>query len=277
MKWRIFHLIALAAAPALMAAGGGQTEVRKPAADAARVGQQALRTDGMPKAIIIPHSSSVNFSTTMSVFVWIKTTDTSHNTGIFAKSNYTQAKRCWGIETWDHGRRLLALLSDNGRTIQSIYGDTVINDGQWHHVGWTYAAGKVELYVDKRMETKTFLTNHRPIPSLNQEAATAVTIGSLLNGDKPTLSIAGTIFRPIAINKALSQAEVDELYDLDFAGSRDPTRLSFWSDVKLSARFSAGSVHDDTANGNQAAFSGGEFQFVDDLPGRSSTGTERPR
>lgn len=223
-------------------------------------------------AVIIPHSSSISPTTAASIFAWVKTTDTSNNLGIFAKSNYTENKRCLALETWGNGisPRGLAVVSSDGSTVNSIYGEDAINDGAWHHVGFTYSAGTVWNYWNAIREDGQTVLTANTINSLNQDATTEWTIGSLLNGNTPALNFVGKIFCPVTTNTALTAAQVAELFNHSADGRCRVSDLSFASSIKAAYAFdnrdSLASVKDDSGNANHGTYNGSLSDYSTDVP-----------
>lgn len=220
-------------------------------------------------SIIIPHSSSISPSTLLSSFVWLKSTVAGGNLGIFAKSNYTQNKRCWGLETY--GPNIGVLLSHNGQIGRFTVGDDVWNDGYWHHLGFTYNAGTLTMYVDARQQVKTVITNNNPTTALNQDATTSMTVGSLLNGTSPTLQLAGSYFRPITTLTELTPTQVQELYDLDKNGSPGVINsLSFRNSIAMTERYDSrdtlANVLDESGNGNNGVYDGNLSDYKTAVP-----------
>jgi len=105
-----------------------------------------------------------NLLSEMSVFAWIRTTYDSGTPGTWNNAN-------WSILDFDRSEVFTFTLNGTGEVQMSgapaggnttdiggglfdIVGSTRCNDGQWHHVGWTYSVSKQEIvmYVDGQFD-----------------------------------------------------------------------------------------------------------------------------
>lgn len=238
---------------------------------------RSLRMDGVDEHVVIPHSSSLNLAGEMSAFVWVKTFDQTNNTGMLAKSNYTETKRCWGIETYNNGANLGIMLSSAGNpgSVAKFWvGSTKINDGAWHLVGFTLTASpfSLKLYVDGVEESVITKVTDLAFTDLNQDASTEVTIGSLLTGDNPALPIEGFLHRPIIVNTNIG-ASVSEIYNSG-ASFTNVSDLSFAANVvgcwKFSIADSLTAMKDESGNANHGVYVNGDgTDFRSLVPGTS--------
>jgi hypothetical protein len=146
----------------------------------------------------------------------------------------------------------------------------VINDGIWHHVGFTLDASPfaLTLYVDGLAQTATLVTD-LTFSGLRQDATVDVTIGSLLSGASPALPIEGDIHRPIICDKVLTQSEINELYG-NGASFDEVSDLTFSANVVASYKFSAADslsgVLDETTNNNDGTYNGELADFITAVP-----------
>jgi predicted heme/steroid binding protein len=231
----------------------------------------SLSVDGVDEYVRIPHSSGLNITGEITVAIWTTTTDTTNNTGMIAKSNYTENKRCWGVETYNNGANLGVMLAAADGTSAKFYtGNSIINDGIPHLVGFTLDASPFDftIYVDNTEQTVVKVTD-LTFNDLRQDATVDVTIGSLLSGSNPALPIEAVLHRPIIINKKLSSVEWAELYGAG-VGFENISDLSFAANVVASYRFSAADtlavVRDESGNNNHGSYNGELADFVDTVP-----------
>lgn len=81
---------------------------------------------------------------TLTVSVWVKTTDTTH--GIAGEYNTTGNQRGWlfyinsGVPTF--------IASADGTDTPLRAASTTVNDGAWHHIAAVFSAGTINLYID---------------------------------------------------------------------------------------------------------------------------------
>jgi hypothetical protein len=230
---------------------------------------RSLETDGVSKIVRIPGTSSIhNLTTAMSAFVWFKTTSTVNNTGLLAKNDYN-GHRCWGIETLTSGTKAIGMVSADGSVASKTYATrAIINDGIWHHFGWTYTSGTLKIYLDGVEDTSPVKVTDTAITTINIDATTNVTIGGLLFGGTPSLLNAGRTNQPRIFNRVLTGAEVTELYNGGL--NCELSALSFSSACVASYRFDGNdtltSVKDESGHGNDGAYSGTLADYKLDVP-----------
>ena len=183
---------------------------------------QALEFDGGDDSVDISHDGSIDFSRTdpFSIFLWMRTTEATTYGPLVNKLTSSPQYRGYYIQRGDGSgdpdtEKILAvgILNDwNTDTSIAVAGDSVINDGNWHHVGFTYngtgVAAGVALYVDGVSETKTVATDGLGSNTINNTQP--LTIGRELTD----LYFDGDIDDVRVYNRALSADEAFKLYNL---------------------------------------------------------------
>lgn len=93
----------------------------------------------------------------MSVFCWVRTTFNSGTAGTWNNNN-------WSILDFDRSEVFTFTLNGTGEVQMSgrdntnnyfdIVGTQRCNDGQWHHIGWTYSStdNEIIMYVDGEVD-----------------------------------------------------------------------------------------------------------------------------
>ncbi|NQU50909.1 MAG: PKD domain-containing protein [Bacteroidetes bacterium] len=97
--------------------------------------------DGTTNPLTIPGFTGINGAGSRSVACWIKTTANTANTGIvhwgasgsFSRSSFKYNKT--GTIRFEY--------QGGGHN-----GATIVNDGEWHHIAYTYDGSTIKLYVD---------------------------------------------------------------------------------------------------------------------------------
>lgn len=233
---------------------------------------RSLDFNGTDRYVSIPITSSIDFDEDMSAFCWIRTTDTAQNQGIFAHSQYVQTQRCWGVETWDSGSHLGVMISEEGGTVAKFWvGTDGINDGLWHHVGFTLVKDPFafKLYVDGVEQVPNKVTDNA-FTTLNQEPDIPQTIGCLLDAGAPALAIAGKIYQPINCNIALDAGQIAELFNGGI-GFTTVASLSFSANVSSEYQFNGldavDNVTDSSGNENTGELINGTLDnYSTDVP-----------
>ena len=148
------------------------TALQKPAFQLAE-----LTLDGS-KAYLVPMQQTPNLTGSLSIGMWIKTTQTEVD--LVSKYDWKSQRRSYvfGIGGQsDPGSKpgtLYAWLSENQHPFRGpiIYGSTAVNDGKWHHIALRFEAGKsIQLYVDGKLDSAAEMTGemiasiaHSPLP-----------------------------------------------------------------------------------------------------------------
>jgi hypothetical protein len=93
----------------------------------------------------------------MSIFCWVRTTYNSGTVGTWNNNN-------WSILDFDRSEVFTFTLNGTGEVQMSgrdgtnnyfdIVGTQRCNDGEWHHIGWTYSStdNKIIMYVDGEID-----------------------------------------------------------------------------------------------------------------------------
>lgn len=168
----------------------------------------------------------------MSVFAWVKTTYDSGTPGSWNNAN-------WAILDFDRSEVFTFTLNGTGEIQMSgdavggnnggigagffdIVGNTRCNDGQWHHVGWTYSVSKQEIvmYVDGQVDA-TFIADGNMAPLGNGPTRYGIVGDGSEMGDPSTLNgnniyFDGDLGKLTFIDsEALSLGAVKQLYNRD--------------------------------------------------------------
>jgi len=133
----------------------------------------ALDFDGIDDYIVIPNYHGITGTEARTFEAWIKTTS-----GIWSRivtwGNFGEASKHWYL-FMENLTGFLILKVKSG----SITGSTSLNDGQWHHIAYTFEndgspdVTDVKLYVDGQLDTPSVIV---PSP-INTGNGSEVTIG----------------------------------------------------------------------------------------------------
>ncbi len=144
--------------------------------------------------------------TDLSNFTWVQTTDTSS----YMTGHYEQGgnQRGFYLGLTASGELNVLISGDGTYGTSKNYETTVpINDGNWHHVGFTWDNGDLRLYVDGA-EAAVVMNDDDPITSMHNPTVD-MTIGALKPGGP---FFEGSMSNTGLWNEALTPSEVATLY-----------------------------------------------------------------
>jgi hypothetical protein len=150
-----------------------------------------------------------NFTLTNNITVssWIKAYTTTQTT-IVGKYKYIGNDRSWYIGTYTNGSSLQVILSSNGSNFNRyICGN--INDGNWHHVSFSFSSGLVKMYIDSIPQAVTQIGSNT-ITTLH-DYTDSIEVGSVANGIGNFFD--GNISNVKIYNKVLTDSEVLQNYN----------------------------------------------------------------
>lgn len=171
----------------------------------------SINFNGTTDLVTIPDIPAYDFTTEMSAFAWIKP-DTFSKNGIISKYLVAGDNREWGLylsNVLGGDAFLLVLLGISGGSDVSIQksDSRILVEGNTYHVGFTYKAGTVTLYVNGSVIASNLTINIHPTTLENK--TTDIEIGNLdaigiFDGDIDDVRL---------YNKVLSQDEITSLYN----------------------------------------------------------------
>ncbi len=108
-----------------------------------KIGDYALEFDGNEDYVVVPHDSSLNVTSEVTVEAWIKP-DTGSSYNVIA---------CKGTKTYFlatyYGRLALLVGDENGSAWNIVLkGQTIMDSTKWYHVAGTYKNGVGTIYVN---------------------------------------------------------------------------------------------------------------------------------
>ena len=187
--------------------------------------------------------TTVSF-TSHTMSAWVKTSD--NNAGIVSTDD---SGGNWGQLFLTPTGRFSAEITNSGGQTKQYQSENQINDGQWHHVAYTYDAGTQELlvYLDGQLEpvTKVSDVSMPGFSVLNEEVR--VGIDRAENNDT---RIAGSIDEVTLHSRVLSAAEIAAMH----GGTQT------WAGTGKIRRYINGMLYDEIGMNNATAtFTGNEF------------------
>ena len=181
--------------------------------DAAIIDQKSLVFNGTDEYIRVADNNSLDISDELSVFLWIKTTATA-GTAV-AKYDAGASKRSWSLSVNGSGQLSGNFSSDGGFTTPtnaiSVASTGTINDGEWHHVGFTFIAGTIQFYIDGATDGSGNFTVATTLFTSDMD----MMFGCVLQNDVPSASFWDGSLSDCAMwdTTALTASEVTALYN----------------------------------------------------------------
>jgi hypothetical protein len=171
----------------------------------------SINLDGVNDYIDFGNPIELQFTTSFSISLWFKSSDTSDYI-LIAKdktNGHLTNERSWGL--WGNrygGTSVLIFNIRNGGSSFYVAGTTDYNDGNWHHVVATYESSTaLKLYVDGNIEA----TNTTLIPATINDVTSNVGIGTSIGSNLWYMN--GKISNIQLYTGALSAAEVLQNYN----------------------------------------------------------------
>ena len=170
---------------------------------------QAAALDGVNDYVSIPHAAALN-AYPLSVAVWFKTGTT---TGWRALVNKYAGGSMNGYQVFLYNGSLCAwYFKDGSNYVYDGSGCPMstpgYNDSQWHQAVFVVDASGGRLYVDGAQKGSRAWTGVAGAPSTTQE----IQLGHYPSGSEPTAYVPGAVDELQVYNRALSAAEVVQLY-----------------------------------------------------------------
>ena len=178
----------------------------------------ALSFSGTNQYIDCGNDTSLQITSDLTVSAWIKTT-TSGNKIVLGKADSPiTADRSWLMYINSGTTDLRVFMYDTSATLFYVISPSAINDGNWHHVAFTYTPStSLILYIDGEAVD----TNTSSIPASLQNSAENFFIGKW--GNSSSEMFPGEISNVAIYNQTISAEDVKYLYN----GGTPQTNISF--------------------------------------------------
>ena len=155
--------------------------------------------------------------TEITVAVWVKANNLIDNIPtVISKYDYGINERSWAIRLRrPTGRFRVMLGAEDGNSISKQYeGETVVVDGTWHHLLFTFKQDSLQLYADGQKEETTINDDlDYTVNNLNTANGVSTTIGAYLNSGARDRILNGNVNDSRIFNKVLSASEISAIYN----------------------------------------------------------------
>lgn len=172
--------------------------------------------------IRITDATDLNFGSAMTVTFWCKVPSVSALGSIIGQYDYTANQRSWlvwvlpanytpGVSKGSIG----FWASSNGSFSEgyrlSLYTSVSVDDGEWHHVAFTFNSGTVSCWIDGESAALTAAYNDG-ITSLH-DATVDLMVGTALSSNSSAYRLTGSLEDIQVYNTALSESEILTIYN----------------------------------------------------------------
>jgi len=202
-------------------------------------GQKGASFDGN-RRVEIANESNFDYESThsFSASAWIMNTGTNGGDFILAKAQNSGNFRGYHMQITNEGKLQVILQSSSSNRLE-VRTNSTYNDGQWHHVAFTYNGNGDEsglkLYVDgQEITSRSVISNTLGTNSILNDVA--LIIGSRENGGA---AFHGQIDEAAIFDKALTADEVNVLFR---SASEEPTASSAGNGLDVEDDLIIGSI-----------------------------------
>jgi hypothetical protein len=175
-------------------------------------GATGMTFDGSNDWVDCGNDNSLRANSNITVMMWLRTSATN-NSDFIARSDTTLSKRCWTI--YHSTQKLRVQVNATGGTSAAdriIHEhDNAINDGEWHHVCFSFSANTLNLYIDTNNTNNTVIDNGT-VSSI-YDSDVNLTIGARLANSLPSQFSDADINDIRIYNTALTATEIAAIYN----------------------------------------------------------------
>ncbi|MFA7157284.1 MAG: LamG-like jellyroll fold domain-containing protein [Bacilli bacterium] len=172
--------------------------------------KQCLSFNGSTDYIYVNDSADFDFRSRMSAFAWVR--GDTQTKAIIAQYDYGNGQRSFLLRS--NNNKLEVYISDNGTVdtdhFKRYTSTGIAFDNNWHHVGFTFDSGNLNLYIDGQVANVT-KANDYLITSIYDSNA-YLTIGSYLYNNALNSPFLGLIDDLHLYNTVLQTSQIKQNY-----------------------------------------------------------------
>lgn len=157
--------------------------------------------DGIDDNITVANSSSLTFTSSLTISIWVKANGGSEASFVDSKAGGFNG---YALQQSSSNPSFAAFSVANNSADQTVTGDVVINDSSWHHVAGVFDSGTLRLFVDGLLDN----TASASFTSLTAPTR-PTTIGSSATGGT---RFNGTLDEVVIYNRTLNESEIYNLW-----------------------------------------------------------------
>ncbi|MEI8339726.1 MAG: LamG-like jellyroll fold domain-containing protein [bacterium] len=114
---------------------------------------QAFNFDGQADYIDMGNSNSLKITNNITMSAWVKPAESGSGWKTIITNQWDYARQSGILVSMSGSTGRVHVALSNGTGIDSVDGQTSINDGSWHLVTVTFTSGEVKIYVDGLIDT----------------------------------------------------------------------------------------------------------------------------
>jgi glucose/arabinose dehydrogenase len=160
----------------------------------------ALQFDGSNDYVDIALESAFDFTGAFSVSFWMRRNGFANSW----EALVTKGDSSWGVGRNNNGHSIAFTTFNASGTSQDLFGTTVVDNDQWHHVVVVYTGSQKQLYIDGALNASANYTQVIRTNNLN------VRMG--MNQEFPSAMFGGALDEVRIYGRALTPAEVALLF-----------------------------------------------------------------
>ncbi len=105
----------------------------------------AYQFDGLDDYIAVENSSSLDSLSSLSIEAWVKVSPSGEQMAILERGN-TGTAGSYSLGVFYDGRAFFKLNASGA--LESLYGNTLIDDSQWHYIAAVWTGSEAKIFVD---------------------------------------------------------------------------------------------------------------------------------
>lgn len=175
---------------------------------------KSLLFDGVDEYVQLGTDSSLDITSSLSVFFWVKGAANQLSKSPLSKWSGAGNLRTWLFLTPDPASgKMRVYVDEDGGGVRKVYETSMdVMDDTWHHIGFTYTGDTLTVYVDGAEDTSVNKIEDDTMTNLFSSAHETV-MGRFSGGSGPTGYFTGNLDEVSIWNKELTSSEVSELYN----------------------------------------------------------------
>lgn len=246
-------------------------------------------------AVVTPNAASLVITDNLTVLIWVKAHNSSGQDVVtqfaLAKAQFLDpAPRTgysWSIAKAFSGgtinnMEIMVCGSNSFSLLKNYIGSQMVWDSNWHMIGFRFAGGVLDLFVDGVKDTSVTKRIDASFSTINDGLGAGYSDVSMNAFKYPAsgftwfYDFVGNVDEPAIWNTALSDQQITNLYNggvpVNLLTATGNANLQLWHRCGDDSRDNNTTVYDQTANGNNGAWVAGESfpitgaQYSTDVP-----------
>ncbi len=170
--------------------------------------------DASSQSISASNTSDQNFSTAMTLSLWVKAPNTATTMGLITKGSYggTQTLEYLMYRNSAGPTKVEVVVSSTGAFDKQYRSSITVFDNTWHHVVMTFGLSTLKIYVDGNLDASPTKINDGVVATLFGSTV-GLRMGSLISSGTPANFLTGNIDEVSIWAVEFNATEVTALYN----------------------------------------------------------------